>query len=408
MSNIIIPFRANLLENSVSPIDTTFKMTVDTTQSGVTNNQSFILPLQNGVTNVTVNWGDGTSNLITAYNQAELLHGYSSSGTYQITLDGSFSGIRFANAGDKLKLSSIDNWGNNQWLKFDSSFHGCTNMVANYIDNPDTSIVTNMSRMFFGCTNFNGAVEFDTSNVTNLFYMMYNCSTFNQPINWNTSNVNSSQSFSHTFDGCTVLNSSFNLTDTSNAKNFSFMFYRCISFNQPINFNVTSGTNLSGMFHTCDVFNQEITFNAPVCTSISSILQGSHAFNQPINITSSSLLTNCSRMMVTCSAFNSSITISDTSGVTNMTSMFQQCTVFDQDISSLQINALTTAANMMLLNGFSKTNYDLLLVAWDAYGTSGVTFHAGTAQYAAATSPPATARALMVGRGWTITDGGPI
>jgi hypothetical protein len=385
-------------------IDPLFKMTIDTTKVGVTNNQSFILPLQNGVTNVTVNWGDGTSNLITAYNQAELLHGYSSSGTYQITLDGSFSGIRFANGGDKLKLSSIDNWGNNQWVNLASAFHGCTNMVANYIDNPDTSSVTDMSRMFFGCTNFNGAVEFDTSNVTNLFYMMYNCSTFNQPINWNTSNVNSSQSFGHTFDGCTVLNSSFNLTDTSNAKGFSFMFYRCISFNQPINFNVTSGTNLGGMFHTCDVFNQEITFNAPVCTSISSILQGSHAFNQPINITSSSLLTNCSRMMVTCSAFNSSITISDTSGVTNMTSMFQQCTVFDQDISSLQINALTTASNMMLLSGFSITNYDLLLPAWDAYATSNVPFHAGNAQYGA--GAPTTAHDAMVVRGWTITDGG--
>jgi hypothetical protein len=91
-----------------------------------------------------------------------------------------------------------------------------------------------------------------------------------------------------------------------------------------------------------------------------------------------------------------------------MQSMFNIASAFDQDISAFQINALTNAVSMLQASSFSQTNYDLLLPAWDAYGTSGVTFHAGTAQYAAFPSAPATARALMVGRGWTITDGGPI
>ena len=108
--------------------------------------------------------------------------------------------------------------------------------------------------------------------------------------------------------------------------------------------------------------------------------------------------------MHTCASFNSPITISDTSGVTNMQSMFQGCDVFDQDISALQINALTNASNMMYRSGFAKTNYDLLLPAWDAYGTSNVPFHAGTAHYSA--GAPTTAKANMIGRGWTITDGG--
>jgi hypothetical protein len=113
-------------------------------------------------------------------------------------------------------------------------------------------------------------------------------------------------------------------------------------------------------------------------------------------------------MFQQCTNFNSLITISNTSGVTDMSIMFYLCSSFDQDVSAFQINSLTTAASMFLLSGFTQSNYDLLLPAWDAYGTSSVTFHGGTAQYAAFPSAPATARALMVGRGWTITDGGPI
>jgi len=57
-------------------------------------------------------------------------------------------------------------------------------------------------------------------------------------------------------------------------------------------------------------------------------------------------------------------------------------------------------------SGFGTANYDLLLVAWDAYGTSGVNLSSLSAQYNA--GAPATARANMVSRGWTITDGGQV
>ena len=59
---------------------------------------------------------------------------------------------------------------------------------------------------------------------------------------------------------------------------------------------------------------------------------------------------------------------------------------------------------MFLNSGFSKVNYDPLLVAWDSYGTSNVSFHGGTAHYSA--GAPTTAHDAMVARGWTITDGG--
>ena len=431
-------------------IDPLFKMTVDTTQAGSASD-TFVLPLQNGTTNMTVYWGDGNSDVITTYNQAELTHVYASSGSYQVTLDGSFHGIRFNNGGDKLKLSSIDNWGTNVWGSMSRAFYGCSNVVGAYSDSPDTSSVllmdyafngctnfnsplnidtssvTTMTRMFWLSTNFNQPLNWDTSSVSDFSYMMYNCVAFNQAINFNTSSGTNMQWM---FKGCSTLNSSFSLSDTSLVGNMSQMFSGCTLFNQAINFDMTSVTIANTMFYNCQNFNQAITFNAPVLSLSNSMFERCYALDQSISLTTSSSLTNTSRMFTLCLVLNSSVTISDTSSVTTMqsmfassplfnqplsfntssvttmASMFQACTAFDQDISAFQINALTSAAAMLATSAFSKVNYDPLLVAWEAYGTNNVTFSAGTAHYSAGAPTTAHDALTSVGRGWTITDGG--
>jgi len=281
-------------------IDPLFKITIDTTKAGSASN-TFVLPLQTTSNNFVINWGDG--NLETVTTVTSISHTYASSGSYQISLDGSFSGIKFNNAGDKLKLSSIDNWGTNQILNLANAFYGCVNMVGTYTDSPDTSLVTNMSGAFRGCTNLNSPINFNTSSLNNISIMFRDCSNFNSTIIF---------------------------SDTSLVGDMSRCFLNCNNFNQPINFN--------------------------------------------------------------------------TSSVGTMLNMFYGCTNFDQDISSFNISSLTNAGSMLYLTAFSKTNYDLLLPAWDAYGTSSVVFHAGTAHYSA--GAPTTAHNAMVSRGWTITDGG--
>jgi len=171
--------------------DNDFKITVDTTvTAGGSASDTFILPLQNGATNMTVYWGDGNSDVITTYNQAELTHVYASSGTYQITLDGSFYGIRFAGTGDCRKLSSIDNWGNNQWGSMANAFQNCRNVVGNYTDNPDTSLVTTMNTAFRDCKVFNSPLDIDTSNVTDMNNIFISSSLFNQDISgWDISSL---------------------------------------------------------------------------------------------------------------------------------------------------------------------------------------------------------------------------
>ena len=134
--NVIKAINSPLAFTVNSIIDPLFKMTVDTTQPGSASD-TFVLPLQSTVNDFVINWGDGNIETVTLVTSVS--HTYTVGGTYQISLDGSFSGIKFLNGGDKLKVASIDNWGTNQWLDMNAAFYGCTNMVANYTDSPDTS-----------------------------------------------------------------------------------------------------------------------------------------------------------------------------------------------------------------------------------------------------------------------------
>ena len=411
-----------VFNESISPL---FKMTIDTTQPGSAAD-TFVLPLANGATNMTVYWGDGNSDLITAYNQAELTHVYASSGSYQVTLDGSFSGIRFTNAGDKLKVSSIDNWGTNQWGNMDGAFWGCSNMVGTYTDSPDTSLVTSMYTAFHTCSNFNSEVNFDTSNVVVISYMFNSCTSFDKPINFDTSSVTTMRNM---FEGCLLFNQTINFDASLNTQMLS-MFKSCTSLNSTITLtNASLTTNVFGMFRNCTSLNSAVTitnsssliktdemfrgcvsFDVPFTldmsnvTSAQSMFFNCTVFNQPVSFNTSSA-TKMNNMFQDCIAFNQPIFF-DMSLVTEVFGMFKNCTNFNQDISSFDITSLTFANDILSGSGFSTANYDLLLPAWDAYGTSNVTFHAGTAQYNA--GAPATAHANMLGRGWTITDGGPI
>jgi surface protein len=584
------------------PPDTLFRMTIKTDNAGTSADDSFYLKLANGTTNVTVDWGDGNSDLITTWNQSELTHQYASSGTYQISMDGSFYGFTFQYS-DHLKVMSIDNWGNNAFGWMSRSFWGCTNLTGTYTDIPNTSAVTSFNQTFAYCSNFNSPVEFDTSNVTDMNGMFWLALLFNQPVLFDTSNVTtmsgmfrSTGAFDQTinFDGSalttanlmfmsssvmtspvTITNSTL-LTDissmfgqmgifnaavtltttnvtnmagmfayarffnstltlnggTANVTNFQGMFYYCQVFNQPVPFDTSSSTNMIQMFSNCWTINQSLStfdtsnviymqsmfeqarafdqdishFVTTNVTNMSTMFKGASVFNQDINfdgaaltttlnmfvsaalmtgdvtITNSTLLTNCSGMFgqmasfngnvtlttsavtlmtgmftygtsfdstvstitfnggtanVTnfsymfyrCPLFNQPVTFLDTSSATNLISMFDQTNIFnqsvshfnttnviymntmfyksylfDQDISSFNITSLTSATSMFQQSGFAITNYDLLLVAWDAYGTSSVVFHAGTAHYSA--GAPVTAHNAMVSRGWTITDGG--
>ncbi|RZA25525.1 MAG: hypothetical protein EOP10_06600, partial [Proteobacteria bacterium] len=67
------------------------------TAGSVTTNTKIRLPLvASGTYNFSVNWGDGNTETITAWNAAATTHTYSTSGTYTVTITGTITGFRFA------------------------------------------------------------------------------------------------------------------------------------------------------------------------------------------------------------------------------------------------------------------------------------------------------------------------
>jgi hypothetical protein len=128
--------------NSGGAISTDFIMTIDTTKAGSASN-TFILRCGNyGVYSAIIEWGDGTTSTITAWNDADLTHVYSVGGVYTVKISGHLPWINFIDTGDKLKVMSIENWGGNEWESFDNSFFGCRNMVINATDTPVLSNLT--------------------------------------------------------------------------------------------------------------------------------------------------------------------------------------------------------------------------------------------------------------------------
>ena len=134
-------------------------------------------------------------------------------------------------------------------------FYGCASLKALDVNNFDTSNVTDMSYMFYGCASLNtlNVYNLNTSNVTDMSYMFCGCASLNtlNMHNFNTSNVTD---MSDMFSGCTspkTLN--VNNFNTSNVTDMSYMFDNCISMSKLdlLNFNTAYVTNMEGMFSRC-------------------------------------------------------------------------------------------------------------------------------------------------------------
>ena len=120
--------------------------------SSSSNSTQISLPLEsNGIYNFNVSWGDGTSNIITKYNQPEIKHTYFTSGTYTLNITGIISGWRFNNIGDVLKLIQISSWGPLRLGNDGYYFYGALNLVLTTQDVLDLNGTTNLEGEFENC-----------------------------------------------------------------------------------------------------------------------------------------------------------------------------------------------------------------------------------------------------------------
>lgn len=281
-----------------------------------------------------VDWGDGTSDIGVT---GDITHTYASPGTYTVTIRGVFPGILFGRQADYLKLMSIEQWGTNSWTDFSGAFASCSNMVVNATDNPDITLVSNMTGMFSGASSFNHDISgWDVSSVTDMSLMFNGATSFNQDISgWDVSSV----------------------TDMSN------MFYNASAFNQPLgSWDVSSVTDMSGMFFNASTFNQSIgNWDVSSVTNMSTMFQGASAFNGNIGAWDVSSVTDMYAMFESATVFNQDISLWNVSSVTDMRQMFASASLFNQPIGSWNVSAVTDFSWMFQY----ATSFNQSLNSWD-------------------------------------------
>ncbi len=233
----------------------------NTENSGVSDSDQIQLPLEeDGNYDFTVEWGDGTSDHITEWDQPETIHTYDEPGIYTVYISGTIEGWRFNNGGDRLKIIEISAWGPLQFGNSGGHFYGCHNLELTAIDAPDLNGTTNLRETFRNCENLGDVGNmnnWDVSGVTDMNSMFDGAGSFDQDItDWDVSSVTDMNSM---FDGAGSFDQDIGDWDVSSVMDMRRMFYDAESFDQDIgDWDVSSVTDMSSMFYGTESFDQDI------------------------------------------------------------------------------------------------------------------------------------------------------
>lgn len=205
------------------PVDA-FVIDIKTDNVGTSTSSQVTLPFQSyGAIDITVAWGDGVIDAnITAWNDSRFTHTYPIAGEYQVVITGTIRGWRQINAGDKLKMMLIRQWGTFQ-ITNGQAFGGSTNIDCIALDAPiistdnlletfwscpnivqigfgwDVSGVYSFQRMLYGCLKMNSSdiPNWDMKTTAwYLWWMLWGCDSFDQSLApWDITNISNATDF---------------------------------------------------------------------------------------------------------------------------------------------------------------------------------------------------------------------
>ena len=326
-----------------------------TTNEGQSNDNQISLPLvDSGSYNFIVDWGDGNSNTITRWDDADKLHTYDTAGTYTININGIINGWSFNNTlnssvTDAKKLIEISNWGSLVWGITRGQFYNCEYLVITASDTPDLSKTISLRCAFFSCyslVTIPSINDWDTSAITDMGYLFYFARSFNQDLSsWDTSGVTD---MCYMFGGAVDFNHNIGSWDTSRVTDMSNMFYNALDFNYDIgNWDTANVTTMYGMFSGAESFNQDISsWDTSRVTSMYGMFSNAKTFNQAIGSWDTSHVTNMRSMFRLTDVFNQDIRGWDTSRVANMSYMFGRAGAFNQPIGDWDTSHVTDMSGM--------------------------------------------------------------
>jgi len=296
---------------------------------------------------IMVEWGDGSVENITAYNQPEVTHTYATEGEYRIRITGGVFGWQTGYfRGDNRKMLNIEKW-DGLIISESGCFQSCFNMTVTDTNDPILAS-TNMASTFESCELFNRPIgHWDMSGVTDISYIIGWAYSFNQPIgDWDTSSV---VYMNAPIGGTQAFNQDIGNWDTSSVEEMWGFAYEAYGFNNGgspsiSNWSFPNCTYAEETFSYAKAFNQPLNWYMPQVDSLENWFYRNEGFNSPITM--------------------------DTSNVTNFYGMFAECKDFNQDINSFDFSNSINAnymfdANETFQNGGVPLN---IALNGDAYG----------------------------------------
>jgi len=233
----------------------------------------------------------------------------------------------------------------------------------------DVRSVTSASGLIQGDSQFNNA--FTLGNWESLtsaveMFIVDAAAGFNQPIGyWDVSNVtNMSRMFAKKFIGLDTthpFNQDIGSWDVSNVTNMSNMF--------GIDYFIQSDNRVSTRFNnggSDSIKNWDVS----KVTDMSEMFRAASEFNQPIGFWDTSSVTNMRGMFNGASAFNRPLANWNTGVVTNMSFMFHVAGQFNQPINSWNVSNVTNMSNMF--RQVAVFNQDI--GAWDVSSVTDMSF----------------------------------
>ena len=212
------------------PFITTWK----TDNSGTSSNTQITIPTTGTGYDYDIYWEEvdnGSNNGTLTGQTGDATIDFGATGTFQIEISGDFPRIFFNNGGDKDKLLSVDQWGDNPWTSMEHAFNGCINVIMTATDVPNLDNVLSTSGMFDEASSFNQDISnWDVSNIEDMSQMFRLATSFNQDIGgWTTSDVNTMERM---FQGAYSFNQDLSNWDVSGVGDMTWMFHNATSFDQ--------------------------------------------------------------------------------------------------------------------------------------------------------------------------------
>jgi len=238
----------------------------------------------------------------------------------------------------------------------------------------DTSLITDMSELFYNNQTFNDDIsQWDISSVTTTEKMFKFAQSFNQDLSgWDVSDViYMNEMFYYASD----FNQDIGYWDVSSVTDMEGMFFAAVDFNQDlVNWDVSKVTDTNGMFYAATSFDGDISqWNTSNVTKINSMFYAASSFNQDISgwdVSGVNDWYGMNSMFYGAESFNQDISSWDVSNVNNMYGMFYNAISFNQDISnwdvsgSINLNAMFEGADdlseenkCVIHNSFSSSDY---------------------------------------------------